>query len=104
MLFPAILVNPLVNNRSVPTEGLGFRYSEQLRLCVIELHMGVDIQRHADVRMTYDILQYLRVHSGFHHIGTEGVSAYMRCDIGKLNIMDTKNHLRRKSGSLRPQF
>ncbi len=26
---------------------LGFRYSEQLCLCVIELHMGVNIQRHS---------------------------------------------------------
>ena len=54
---------------------LGFCYSKQLCLCVIELHMGVNIQRHADVRMTHDILQCLGVHPGFFHIGTEGVPA-----------------------------
>ena len=50
--------------------------------------MGVDIQRHADVRMTHDILQCLRVHSGFRHIGTEGVSAYMRGYFGHLDAVD----------------
>ena len=43
MLFPAILVNPLVNKCSAPT-GLGFCYSKQLCLCVIKLHMDVNIQ------------------------------------------------------------
>ena len=42
---------------------LGFRYSKQLCLCVIELHMGVNIQRYADVRMPHDILQCLWIHS-----------------------------------------
>lgn len=88
MLFPAILVNQLVNNRCVPTGGLGFRHSKQLCLCVIELHMGVDVQRHADVRMTHDILQCLWIHSGFRHIGTEGVSAYMRGYFGHLDAID----------------
>ena len=88
MLFPAILVNPLVNNRCVPTGVLGFRHSKQLCLCVIELHMGVDVQRHADVRMTHDILQCLWIHSGFRHIGTEGVSAYMRGYFGHLDAID----------------
>ena len=50
--------------------------------------MGVDVQRHADVRMTHDILQCLRVHSGFRHIGTEGVSAYMRGYFGHLDAVD----------------
>ena len=67
---------------------LGFRYSKQLCLCVIELHMGVNIQRHADVRMTHDILQCLWIHSGFRHIGTEGVSAYMRGYFGHLDAVD----------------
>ena len=43
VLFPAILVNSLVNKCSAPT-GLGFCYSKQLCLCVIKLHMGVNIQ------------------------------------------------------------
>ena len=67
---------------------LGFRYSKQLCLCVIELHMGVNIQRHADVRMTHDILQCLWIHSGFRHIGTEGVPAYMGCDFGHLHLVN----------------
>ena len=60
---------------------LDFCYSKQLCLCVIELHMGVNIQRYADVRMTHDILQCLWIHSGFRHIRTEGVPAYMRGDV-----------------------
>ena len=67
---------------------LGFRYSMQLCLCVIELHMGVNIQRYADVRMTHDILQCLWIHSGFRHIRTEGVSAYMRSYFGHLNAVN----------------
>ena len=63
---------------------LDFCYSKQLCLCVIELHMGVNIQRYADVRMTHDILQRLWIHSGFRHIGTKSVSAYMRCNVWHL--------------------
>lgn len=63
---------------------LGFRYSKQLCLCVIELHMGVNIQRCADVRMTHDIL----IHSGFRHIRTEGVSAYMGSYFWHLNAVN----------------
>ena len=75
---------------------LGFRYSKQLCLCVIELHMGVNIQRHADVRMTHDILQCLWIHSGFRHIGTEGVSAYMRRNVWHLhpvNVIVSADHI-----------
>ena len=50
--------------------------------------MGVDIQRHADVRMTHDILQVLWIHTGLCHIGTEGVSAYMRGYFGHLDAVD----------------
>ena len=85
MLFPAILVNPLVNKSSVPTGVLGFRYSKQLRLCVIELHMGVNIQRHADVRMSHDVLESLGAHAGLRHVGAEGMSAYMRRHFGHLD-------------------
>ena len=60
--------------------------------------MGVNIQRHADVRMTHDILQCLWIHSGFRHIGTEGVSAYMRgyfwhldAKIKGFSVRETKN-------------
>ena len=67
---------------------LGFRYSKQLCLCVIELHMGVNIQCYADVRMTHDILQCLWIHSGFRHIRTEGVPAYMRSYFGHLNAVN----------------
>ena len=49
LLFPEILVNPLVKNLSVPTGVLGLHYTKQLSLCIIELYMGVSIQRHADV-------------------------------------------------------
>ena len=63
----------------------GFRYSKQLCLCVIELHMGVNIQRHADVRMPHDILQCLRAHSGFRHIGTEGVSPLITSALARLS-------------------
>ena len=50
--------------------------------------MGVNIQRHADVRMSHDILQVLRVHSGFRHIGAEGMPAYMRGYFGHLDAVD----------------
>ena len=57
--------------------GSGFHYTKQLCLCVIKFHVSVNIQSYADVRMPHDILQCLWVHSGFRHIGAEGVSAYM---------------------------
>ena len=67
-----------VGNFSLRTNGvLGFRYPKQLCLCVIELHMGVNIQRHADVRMAHDILQRLGIHPGFGHIRAESVPAFL---------------------------
>ena len=103
MLFPAILVNPLVNKCALPTGFLRLPLLGAALSVPIELHMGVNIQRHADVRMTHDILQCLRVHAGFRHIGTEGVSAYMGMTL-EAELMDTKKYLHRKSRSLRPQF
>ena len=50
--------------------------------------MGVNIQRYADVRMPHDILQRLWIHSGFRHIGTKSVSAYMRSYFGHLNTVN----------------
>ena len=50
--------------------------------------MGVDIHRYADVGMTHDVLQRFGIHSGFCHIGAEGVPAYMRGDLGHLDAVD----------------
>ena len=64
------------------------RHPKQLRLCLIELHMGVNIQRHADVRMTHDVLEGLRVHAGLHHVRAESMSAYMRRYLGHGDAID----------------
>ena len=50
--------------------------------------MGVDVQRHADVRMPHDILQRFGVHTALCHIGAEGMSAHMGRDLRKLYFVD----------------
>ena len=78
MFFPAILVNPLVKQASLPTGFLTICYPIYFFLCVIKIHMGVGVQGYTDVCVTHDILQGFRIHPGFCHIRAKGVPAYMR--------------------------
>ena len=66
----------------------GLRQPEHFCLCIIKLHMSVNIQRHADVRTTHDVLEGLWVHAGLRHVGAEGMSAYMRRHFGHLDAVD----------------
>ena len=50
--------------------------------------MCVHIHRNRYIRMPHEVLQCLRIHSRFCHIGTIGMSAYMRCDIRHLHPVD----------------
>lgn len=67
---------------------LSVRHPEQFLLCIIELDMGVGVQRHADIAVTHDILQRLRAHSRLCHIGTEGMPAHMGRDLRQLYPVD----------------
>lgn len=60
MFFPAILVNPLVKQASLPTGFLTIRYPIYFFLCIIKIHMGVSVQCYTDVCVTHDILQGFR--------------------------------------------
>lgn len=53
----------------------------QFFLGIIKPDMCVDIHRHADIRMSHEVLQCLWIHSRFRHIGTIGMSTYMRSDV-----------------------
>ena len=44
MFFPAILVNPLVKQASLPTGFLTICYPIYFFLCIIKIHMGVSVQ------------------------------------------------------------
>ena len=50
--------------------------------------MRVDVQCDTDIRVTHDVLQGLRAHAALCHVGTEGVAAYMGCDLWKLNLIN----------------
>ena len=58
--------------------------------------MCVHIHCYADVRMSHEVLQCLRVHSRFCHIRAIGVSAHMWSDVCHLhpvNIVVPANHV-----------
>ena len=62
------------------------RYLFHLSFNILEFHMGVSVQCDTDIRMPHDVLQALWVHSTFCHLGAESVSAYMRRNLGHLNL------------------
>ena len=50
--------------------------------------MSIGVESDADIRMPHQILKHLRIHSGLCHIRAVRVSAYMRCDLRKLNAIN----------------
>lgn len=50
--------------------------------------MCIHIHRNRNIRMPHGVLQCIRVHSRFRHIGAIGVSAYMRSDVWHLYPVD----------------
>ena len=88
VFFPAILVNPLVKQASLPTGFFNYSLSDiLLPLHHQNLH-GLSVQGYTDVCVTHDILQGFRIHPGFCHIRAKGVPAYMR---GNFRHLDTVN-------------
>ena len=50
-------IGKIIGKNHPSTNGLsGLRHTEQFFLHVIELHVGIGVQRHADVRMPHDVL------------------------------------------------
>ena len=68
--------------------GLPVRHTEQFLLGIIELDMGISVQRYGYVTVSHDILQRLRTHSRLCHIGTEGMPAHMGRDLRQLYPVD----------------
>ena len=50
--------------------------------------MSIDIKRGSDVRMSHEILKRFRIHPGLRHVGTVGMAAYMRCNLGHLKLVN----------------
>ena len=67
---------------------LALRDPVKLRFCIVKFHMGIGIQRDADVRMAHDILQGFRVHAALSHVGTECMAADMGRDFGKRHLVN----------------
>lgn len=88
MFFPAILVNPLVKQASLPTGFFNYSLSDILLPLHHQNSHGVSVQGYTDVCVTHDILQGFRIHPGFCHIRAKGVPAYMR---GNFQHLDTVN-------------
>ena len=78
MFFPAILVNPLVKQASLPTGFFNYLLSDILLPLRHQNSHGCKCSRYTDVCVTHDILQGFRIHPGFCHIRAKGVPAYMR--------------------------
>ena len=66
----------------------GFHYPVKLRLCILDFQVRVGSKSNPDIRMPHDILQSFRVHTALCHVGAEGVSAHMGCNLRKLNSVD----------------
>ena len=50
-------IGKIIGKNHLFTNGLStLRHTEQFFLHIIELHMGIGVQRHADVRMSHDVL------------------------------------------------
>lgn len=50
-------IGKIIGKNQLFTNGLSsLRHAEQFFLHVIELHVGIGVQRHADVRMPHDVL------------------------------------------------
>ena len=62
---------------------LSFHNPVKFRLGIVKSQMGIGVQRDADIRVTHDVLQSFRAHAAARHVGTEGVPAYMGCDLCK---------------------
>ena len=65
-----------------------FLHSSQFFLCIIETYVCVHIHRDADVRMSHQVLERLRIHACLGLIGAIGVPAHMRRDVGHLHPVD----------------
>lgn len=56
--------------------------------CILSGKMRVGIHGYRDIRVSHNVLQSFRIHSTLSHLGTAGMSAHMRRDIGKLQLID----------------
>ena len=69
------------------TNGLSAGYPQEFLLCIIEPHVCVGVQRHADIAVSHDILQRLGIYSGLCHVGAESVPTHMGCDLRQLHTV-----------------
>ena len=67
---------------------LSFQNPVEFDLCIFKFQVSVSIQSDTDIRMPHDVLHGFGVHTALRHIGTEGMPAYMGCDLRKLNLVD----------------
>ena len=68
----------------------------QLISSIFQSPMGIGVHCNTDVRMSHQVLQSFGIHARLRHIGTVGVSTYMRCDVRHLhsvNIIITLYHV-----------
>ena len=61
------------------------RFQTAIKFClgIVKSQVGVGVQRDADIRVTHDVLRGFRAHSTLCHVGAEGMSAYVGCDLCK---------------------
>ena len=69
------------------TNGLSAGYPQEFLLRIIELNVGVGVQRHTDIAVTHDILQRLGIHPRLCHVGAESMPTHMGCDLGQLHTV-----------------
>lgn len=67
---------------------LSLHHPVKFHLGILKFHMGIGVQRDADIRVTHDILQGFGIHAALCHIGAESMAAHMRGDFRKLNFIN----------------
>ena len=77
----------IIGKKQEFTNGLSAGYPQEFLLRIIEPHVCVGVQRHADITVTHDILQCLGIHPGLCPVGTESVPTYMGCDLRALHTI-----------------
>ena len=66
-----------------------FHHAIDFVFSVIQINVSIGVEGDANIRVSHQILQRLRIHSGISHVGTISVPANMRRYQRHLHLIDT---------------
>ena len=72
----------------LPTGCLGFLHAAKFLGGVFQTQVSVSVERDADIAVTHQVLERLRVHPGFGLIAAVSVATDVRGDVGHLDPVD----------------